>query len=204
MMNQAPFDDHIKSKLSGYQPEVPPHIWENIMAEKDKRRPGGFIFFLKEHGLKLFIAAAVLTAGALFLLNKTNQVSNESISQVKSNRDVKNDPAASNNTSASSDIKNNTNTSNSTKDQSTLTSGSTTNNAVTDQTDNSTVTNNNPGNDKKQLSVTVSNVQSTGTNISSAGNNNRNNMINAVRTPNKPKKRIGFCFIPRMELTSPF
>jgi hypothetical protein len=189
MMNQAPFDDHIKSKLSGYQPEVPPHIWENIMAEKDKRRPGGFIFFLKEHGLKLFIAAAVLTAGALFLLNKTNQVSNESISQVKSNRDVKNDPAASNNTSASSDIKNNTNTSNSTKDQSTLTSGSTTNNAVTDQTDNSTVTNNNPGNDKKQLSVTVSNVQSTGTNISSAGNNNRNNMINAVRTPNKPKKR---------------
>lgn len=111
-MNQAPFDDHIKSKLSGYQPEVPPHIWENIMAAKDKRRPVGFIFFLKEHGLKLFIAAAVLTAGALFLLNKSNQDSIGSTIQVQSNTAVKKDLVASNNTSSSSNNSSNTNTNN--------------------------------------------------------------------------------------------
>ncbi len=187
-MNQAPFDDHIKSKLSGYQPEVPPHIWENIIAAKDKRRPGGFLFFLKEHGLKLFIAAAVLTAGALFLLNKTNRVSTGSSSEVKSNTDVNKDLVASNNTSSSSNNTNNTNTNN-TKEQSTTTNGTTTNNPTAVQTNNGTSVNNIPGNDKKQLTVPVSNDQSTGRDISSTVNNNNKNKINIVRTPNGKKKR---------------
>lgn len=70
MINNSPFDDHIKKQFGNYQPEVPPHIWENIMAEKEKRKPAGFLFGLS--GKKVLLIAAVLvaaTAGVLFLNN---------------------------------------------------------------------------------------------------------------------------------------
>lgn len=40
------FDDRIREQFSDYSPEVPPHIWENIMAKKKKRRPFLWIWWL--------------------------------------------------------------------------------------------------------------------------------------------------------------
>jgi len=42
MTNNSPFDDHIKKQLGNYQPEVPSHIWENIIAGKEKKEAGRF------------------------------------------------------------------------------------------------------------------------------------------------------------------
>lgn len=42
MNNNQLFDEHIKDQFSDYAPDVPPRVWENIMAEKEKRRPAGF------------------------------------------------------------------------------------------------------------------------------------------------------------------
>lgn len=53
-----PFDDRIKEQFSDFSPEVPPHIWENIVAKKKKRRPFFWIWPL-----------LLLGVGLLFTLN---------------------------------------------------------------------------------------------------------------------------------------
>ncbi len=70
MTNNSPFDDHIKKQFGNYQPEVPPHIWENIMAEKEKEKPAGFFFFLRNNKF-IFISLVLLgvAAGALLVNN---------------------------------------------------------------------------------------------------------------------------------------
>lgn len=62
-MNNSPFDDHIKKQFGNYQPEVPPHIWENIMAEKKKRRPGAIVFGLS--GKKIAVLLLLVIAGGI-------------------------------------------------------------------------------------------------------------------------------------------
>lgn len=68
-MNHSPLDEHINRKLSGYSPEVPPHIWENIMAEKDRKKPAAFWM---NPGFKrgLIILAGILLTGTFFILKK--------------------------------------------------------------------------------------------------------------------------------------
>lgn len=55
--------------MSGYSPDVPPHIWENIMAEKDRKKPAAF--WIKP-GFKrtLLIVAGILLTGTFFILKK--------------------------------------------------------------------------------------------------------------------------------------
>ena len=68
-MNYSPLDDHIKKKMSGYSPDVPPHIWENIMAKKDRKKPAAFWM---NPGFKraLFIMAGILLIGTFVILKK--------------------------------------------------------------------------------------------------------------------------------------
>ncbi|MEO7524200.1 MAG: hypothetical protein ABIT58_08905 [Ferruginibacter sp.] len=75
MTNNSPFDNQIKKQLGNYQPAVPPHIWEKIMAKKEKEKPAGFFFFLRNNKF-IFIALAFLliVVGGL-LLNKTYNAS---------------------------------------------------------------------------------------------------------------------------------
>ncbi len=65
-MQNAPFDEHIKKQLGDYQPEVPSHIWENIVAEKDKRRPAGLWLRFKKYGLAALLATALISAGVYY------------------------------------------------------------------------------------------------------------------------------------------
>ncbi len=68
-MNYSPLDDHINKKLSGYSPDVPPHIWENIMAKKDRKKPAAFWM---NPGFKrgLIILAGILLTGTFVILKK--------------------------------------------------------------------------------------------------------------------------------------
>ncbi|HMK03086.1 MAG TPA: hypothetical protein VK489_02800 [Ferruginibacter sp.] len=73
MNNNQQFDEHIKEQFSNYAPAVHPRIWENIVAEKDKRKPVGFwiSFFNKRNGLLLL--ALLLAAGSgTWLIIKNN------------------------------------------------------------------------------------------------------------------------------------
>ena len=55
--------------MSGYSPDVPPHIWENIMAKKDRKKPAAFWM---NPGFKraLFIMAGILLIGTFVILKK--------------------------------------------------------------------------------------------------------------------------------------
>ncbi len=74
MSDDVQFDNHVKEQLGNYSPDVPPHIWDNIVAKRGKRKPGGFWLNLFS-GKNLLIAAALLLAGgaAYWLLPSSSE-----------------------------------------------------------------------------------------------------------------------------------
>lgn len=73
MNNNRHFDEHIKDQLGNYTPDVPPHIWEKIVAEKDRKRPAGFwvrMFSNRNKLLLIGLIIALSSGGALFCYNK--------------------------------------------------------------------------------------------------------------------------------------
>jgi len=83
MSEERNFDDHIRNEFANYSPEVAPHIWENIVAERKKRRPVGFWFTLSGTGL-IWLAALLLAGAGTGLIishsaNKTNTTASKNI-----------------------------------------------------------------------------------------------------------------------------
>ena len=74
MNNNQWFDEHIREQLGNYAPEVHPRIWENIAAQKERRRPAGFWFSLLNNRNLLFTLALLLAggAGAWLVFNNTS------------------------------------------------------------------------------------------------------------------------------------
>ena len=69
-MNNSPLDEHIKKQFGNYTPDVPAHIWENIVAEKGKRKPIGFwLNFFKKNGLLLFLGIVLFGSGTILYKN---------------------------------------------------------------------------------------------------------------------------------------
>jgi len=89
MNNNQRFDDHIKEQFNDYSPDVHPRIWENIVKEKDKRKPAGFWFTLFNGRNILLLTALLLAAGsgAYFLLKPSaaNKEANTAIVGTSSN-----------------------------------------------------------------------------------------------------------------------
>jgi hypothetical protein len=86
MMQNAPLDEHVKKQLGDYEPDVPAHIWENIMARKNKKRPFGLWVNLFKHkpGMLVGLLALVISgAGITWFLNHQN--SNNTIADIPTN-----------------------------------------------------------------------------------------------------------------------
>lgn len=67
------FDKYFKQKMEEYSPPVPEHIWANIVAEKDKKRPVPFLFtFFNRKRMLLAAAMILLGAGGIFTYNHTS------------------------------------------------------------------------------------------------------------------------------------
>ncbi len=73
MSNNQQFDEHIKDQFQDYTPQVHPRIWENIIAEREKRRPAGFWvnFFNRRNTLLLAALLLASVSGAYLLLKNT-------------------------------------------------------------------------------------------------------------------------------------
>ena len=74
MNNNRQFDEHIKEQFSNFSPDVHPRIWENIIAQKEKRRPVGFwmsLFSGRNKLLVLGLIIALSSGGAWIYFNKT-------------------------------------------------------------------------------------------------------------------------------------
>ncbi len=73
MNNNRQFDEYIKEQFSNFAPDVHPRIWENIIAEKDKKRPAGFwvsMFNSRNKLLLLGLIIALSSGGAWIYYNK--------------------------------------------------------------------------------------------------------------------------------------
>lgn len=82
------FDQFFKKKMEEYSPPVPEHIWANIMAEKDKRRPVAFLFkFLNRRNMLLAAAMLLFIAGSIFTFMHTGK---KEINQTTNNLETKN------------------------------------------------------------------------------------------------------------------
>jgi hypothetical protein len=80
MNNNRQFDEHIKEQFKNYAPEVHPRIWENIIAEKNKKRPTGFWVSMFNGRNKLLMLGLIITlssGGALIYFNKNFTVDNK-------------------------------------------------------------------------------------------------------------------------------
>ena len=90
MNDNRQFDEHIREQFSNFSPEVHPRIWENIMAERDKRKPAGFWLTLFNGRNKLLLAGLIIalsTGGALiyFNINAGNKNSQTSVETKNNN-----------------------------------------------------------------------------------------------------------------------
>ncbi len=73
MKSNRPFDEHIKEQFGNYAPDVHPRIWENIIAEKDKKRPAGFwvsMFNGRQKLLFIGLTIALTSGGAWIFFNR--------------------------------------------------------------------------------------------------------------------------------------
>jgi hypothetical protein len=61
MSDHLPLDKHIKEQLGGYSPDVPPHIWDRIVAQREQQRPKGFWF--RFVGSRKWLLLAILFLG---------------------------------------------------------------------------------------------------------------------------------------------
>ena len=77
------FDEHIKDQLGDYSPPVNPRIWENIAAERERRKPAGF-WYTVLHSRNILLITAILFAGgsgALILIKTINRSTDTEIAK---------------------------------------------------------------------------------------------------------------------------
>jgi hypothetical protein len=81
MSDMSNFDDFTKKQLGNYSPEVPLHIWDNIAAKREKKKPYPFLltFFSKKNLLLTTGLITLLTAGFFILNNQTTDMVNKDV-----------------------------------------------------------------------------------------------------------------------------
>ena len=81
-MNHSAFDDHLKKQFGDFQPEVPPHIWENIVNNRHKRRPVAWWNRFLKNGKILFTLSAILlgTAGYFLFVRNNKDIPSSGLS----------------------------------------------------------------------------------------------------------------------------
>lgn len=98
------FDKYINEHLGDTRPNVPVHVWENIVAKKDRKKPVGYFTnnMLKMVAAVLFILMSAV--GVIYLLSHKNISKNieKNTAEVKINKD--NQPTNNNNNIVQQDV----------------------------------------------------------------------------------------------------
>ncbi|MGG9962039.1 hypothetical protein [Ferruginibacter sp. SUN106] len=161
MSNNQRFDDNIKEQFQDYSPDVHPRIWENIVKEREKRRPAGFwLNFFNGRNILLLTALLIATGSGAYLLLKnadkkedtTTIAANTAASTLNSNDKKTNTPAATNGIAATGEGEkiNNTPETIATTENAVTSSGSKTGTGVnTDEEVNNNNASTTPGNSNK-------------------------------------------------------
>ena len=65
------FDAHVKEQMANARPEVPPHIWDNIMAKKERKKP--VVFWFNNFSKVMFLLLLVGIVGGIVYYKSSNQ-----------------------------------------------------------------------------------------------------------------------------------
>jgi len=68
MKDNLPFDDFAKEQFSNYSPNVPEHIWENIIAKRKSKPKGFWVNMLSEGNLLILSLVLLIGGGSSYLL----------------------------------------------------------------------------------------------------------------------------------------
>ncbi len=72
MSDDKKLDSHLKNAFGNYSPDVPLHIWDNIMAERKKKKPVAF-WMNQKNLLGLSALLILLAAGGMVFYKKTDK-----------------------------------------------------------------------------------------------------------------------------------
>lgn len=91
MTNNSPLDNHIKKTFSDYSPDVPSHIWDNIIAERDKRKPAAIWFSFLNKKTAFFLLGIIVAATGIIIYKNIYSTENkkEAITTKTGNTDNK-------------------------------------------------------------------------------------------------------------------
>jgi hypothetical protein len=77
MSDMKNFDNFFKTNLENYNSEVPPHIWDNIVAARKKKRPGIFwISYLNNKNILLLAGVFLVGVSGILLSINSNNTTN--------------------------------------------------------------------------------------------------------------------------------
>ena len=80
MSNNQQFDSDIKEQFQDYSPFVQPHIWDNIVSKREKKKPVGFWFtFFKGRNILLLTGLLIAAGSGAYLLLEKSTVKKENI-----------------------------------------------------------------------------------------------------------------------------
>ena len=85
MRDELPFDDYVKKQFSEYSPDVPPHIWQNIVAKRSSRPKGFWVNMLSGSNILIISFILLIGGGTSYLLLSfgNKDVSTENITSEK-------------------------------------------------------------------------------------------------------------------------
>ena len=205
MNNNRLFDEHIKEQFSDYAPDVPAHIWENIVAGKERRKPAGLWFTLL-NGKNIAILIAILLAGGAgtWWMLKSNATpsteKNLATQQATQNNNAQNNSTSST-TPVAASVPDNNNDGSLTGSNNTSTNTSTANQTIFTNPNNA---NANQGN--RNISSTKATPTSSLQNYISKGKNDNNHALRAnenKRLANTPGKDNITTTSPGLEIDEP-
>jgi opacity protein-like surface antigen len=82
------FDNFVKENFNGYKPDVPSHIWENIAAKKDRKKP--FTFWITNNGKAAASLFFIILAGCIGYYLNTNNIAHKSVSNTPVDNKINN------------------------------------------------------------------------------------------------------------------
>ena len=83
------FDAHVKEQMANSRPEVPPHIWDNIMAKKERKKPIAFWFNNFSKGILLLLVLGTVGGIVFYKTTQQNNVSLQTNIKILNSSDTK-------------------------------------------------------------------------------------------------------------------
>ncbi len=84
-MKNKLFDEHVNKQFGNYKPNVPPHIWDNIVSKKDDKKPVALLFS-KTTKIAAALFILIVSGSLIYLFTSKNVLPEENVSTTVKNK----------------------------------------------------------------------------------------------------------------------